>query len=193
MSQNEVNSPGSSSSSKVRLRLKQPLISCSICAQGIHDPKVCPWIYSRCKYIPCNGIRQLLCSKAKETNEKMFLKCSIPTCQYFEWFDDAIDPVKCKMVKLPVENGCYACGESGHCFKNCPLQNQTCNKDHCKSKMEMKFCKNEHNKNIAYLTCTDCDGFKWVSDEVFIAAKNRIMHSSLQLNAICKELNNLKM
>lgn len=195
MSQKVINSPGSnscssssksSSSSKFRQQTTPDL--CPTCEQGSHESKVCPWMYSRCKHIPCNGIRQLLRSSTRETDGEMFLKCSNPTCTYFEWFDSASHPLKSKNIKLPKENCCCACGEETHCYKECPLHKQECYKEQCKSIMQLRRCKNEHNRNIAYLICTDCEAFRWVSDHLFIAAKNRVIHSSFNLNAICKEL-----
>lgn len=183
-----MNSPssGSNSSCSSKVREKRTLIKCAICEQGTHDPKVCPWLYSRCKHVPCHGLRQLLRSNTRETNGKMFLKCSNPTCTYYEWFDRATDPVKSKMIQLPVEDACYACGVAGHWLKDCPLHNESCPKAHCNSKMTLKLCNNEHNRNIAYLTCTktDCDGFKWASDAIFIAAKNKVR----ALTNLCTEL-----
>lgn len=166
-------------------------VQCNMCDKEYHETKSCPWVYSRCKHIPCNGVRALLRSKTDQTNGRTFFKCLNPTCNYFEWFDLASSPTTALQIKLPSPNCCIACGEENHFFNNCPLQNQSCFKQNCNSKLELKVCK--HNVNIAYLVCKkkDCDAFRWASDALVIETKETLKGKVLE---ICDEFKkNLKM
>lgn len=152
-----------------------------MCEQGNHDTKVCPWIYSRCKHVPCNGVRALLQSTTNENYGKMFLKCTIPSCNYFEWFEDASNHCKSKLVLLPSNKSCQACGEDDHCIESCPLHHQLCFSSNCNSRMYLKICINQHNKGITYLTCQKCDAFRWETDCIFLAAKEKVRDSTQQM------------
>lgn len=118
-----IHSPSSSRNNNIKASEENQPNLCSICAVGSHESKVCPWMYSRCKHIPCNGIRQLLRSKTTETEGEMFFRCSNPTCRYFEWFALAIDVVGCADIKLLFKICSCACGEAGHSYNKCPLRN----------------------------------------------------------------------
>lgn len=58
---------------------------CLVCEkEEDQETKAYPWVYSRSKHEPCNGVRYLLRYKTDETNGRLFLKCLNLTCNYFE-------------------------------------------------------------------------------------------------------------
>lgn len=158
-----------------------------MCEKGMHEEIDCPWIYSRCKMVPCNGLRKLLKAQTDDHAGEKFFSCSI--CSYFEWFSDATTPGKAMQIQLPSPLSCFACGDKSHGKSNCPWANQPYKKKKCKGTVTLYICNNEHNGGIAYLKCTNCLEFQWLSDAVFHQSKA----ATLKMTELCKQIGNLNM
>lgn len=132
----------------------------SMCEIDNHPPIQCPWINSKCKNEPCNGVRRMLLSQTADHPGEKFFNCSI--CNYFEWFVAAIDVVKSLDVHLPANKCCFACGNINHVFNACSFQNQPCKKN-CSGKYMLKVCRNKHNYQLCYLQCNNISDISYVN------------------------------
>lgn len=93
---------------------------CEMCNERNHQSIDCHWIYTRCKLVPCNGIRKLIKVKDGANSGKKIFSCSNPMCSYFKWFDDAI-----KSTAPRYKGGCDAY-VGDHKFADCPWSQTPC-------------------------------------------------------------------
>ena len=139
-----------------------PPAKCPMCGRVGHNPNQCPWLYSRCRYLSCNGIRKLLVSDQEATLGKKIFTCSRLGCEYFQWFETAVTMAK----KPPFSEGCFGCGNKNHALESCPWNETGCSETNCDGRRHMLICKNEHNYRIPYLKCKLCGKFQWLSDVI---------------------------
>lgn len=163
---------------------------CSLCEKSMHEEIDCPWIYTRCKMVPCNGIRKLQKARTEVNYGKKFFSCTI--CSYYEWFEEASNEATAMKIVLPSRHSCSACGDKSHKLANCSWDNVPCMRKKCKGSMKLNICKKEHNQDIAFLTC-HCGEFSWVSDAVSNAAKAKVKSSALQMEELCKQIHKIQM
>lgn len=159
---------------------------CEMCSEKYHESMDCPWIYSRCKLVPCNGIRKLLKVKDGVNSGKKFLSYSNPMCSYFEWFDGATDAVKSMAPQY--KGGCDACA-GDHRFADCPWSQTPCINPKCHStKVRMlNIAQTSWNYGIGYLKCQKCEDFQWVSDAIFVEKQKQLCNSEDRICAQFKD------
>ena len=141
-----------------------------MCGREGHQPTQCPWLYSRCRHLSCNGIRKLLVSEQENTMGKKYFTCSRLGCEYFQWFDNAMATTR----KSPITEGCLGCGNKNHSLENCLWKETGCSQTHCDGKRVIKIAKTEHNYRIPYLKCKSCENFQWLSDVLTEVKKEQL-------------------
>ncbi|OVA03958.1 hypothetical protein BVC80_8691g4 [Macleaya cordata] len=95
-----------------------------LCDQTSHIAIDCPWMYSKCLFPKCLGLRMLLTCDSNISKGKKYLKCHMPDCEGFQWLDDAMKG-KISSVK------CYLCEDDDHVGKDCPWEGYPCKISGC--------------------------------------------------------------
>ncbi|OUZ99364.1 zinc finger protein [Macleaya cordata] len=76
-------------------------VPCQICQLTDHLALTCPYLYTQCKIVKCEGIRKLMISRTSKNPNRMFLKCQYATCvSSFQWLDDVI--LETKLLRVIV-------------------------------------------------------------------------------------------
>ncbi|OVA10363.1 hypothetical protein BVC80_1493g4 [Macleaya cordata] len=145
-------------------------VSCQACSREGHDSVDCLWVYIKCRKPSCNGIRKLLRSSQPTSLSKKFFTCHHPTCNRFQWFEEAFNGVSSSSTQHPYGDGCFGCGATDHWIKACPWRDTQCTEPNCKGMRKLKISGTEHNYGISYLKCLECDTCEWLSD-VLVASK----------------------
>ncbi|OVA03656.1 hypothetical protein BVC80_1787g184 [Macleaya cordata] len=154
-----------------------------MCEKSGHTGIECPWVYTRCRKITCNGSRKLLISKQPHSLGNRFLKCE--NCDAFQWFDDAIGLVGPSSIQ-PNEGGCFGCGDLKHWIKECPWRETSCSVPTCKGKRLLSLSGTTHNYGIPYLKCSDCQKFQWMADVLFASRTKELE----VVDGLCKAIVN---
>ncbi|OVA03945.1 zinc finger protein [Macleaya cordata] len=160
----------SSSGSKVYNQCESTEVPCQICQLTDHLAPTCPYSYTKCKNLKCQGIRKLMISRTSKNPNRMFLKCQYATCNgSFQWLDDVIleNQTVTGNSSTPTQHrsvGCFGCGESDHWKKHCPWLGTTCRVLGCSGIREMKLSSWEGHKGEKYLWCSKCQDFQWFTE-----------------------------
>ncbi|OVA12772.1 zinc finger protein [Macleaya cordata] len=149
-------------------------IVCQMCDQVGHIAIVCPWVYTRCKYVKCNGIMKLLISNQPQSAGEKFFTCHHPYCNGFKWFDDAMSSyVGSGSAEHLKKIECWGCGDPDHFMVSCPYYKSPCKKGGCIGVKNLRLSRTLHNYGVPYLKCDECDDFVWMSDVLTLAEKTK--------------------
>ncbi|OVA19833.1 hypothetical protein BVC80_1689g20 [Macleaya cordata] len=111
---------------------------CQMCDRIGHIGIVCPWVYTRRPF--CNGIRKLLISTKPNSIGTRFMTCERIGCNYFQWFDDALNSIR----SWTHRSGCFGCGVADHWIDACPWNNTPCSSKGCDGKRKLSLSTTEH-------------------------------------------------
>ena len=156
-------------------------LTCQMCDRKGHIGIHCPWVYTRCRIPPCNGVRKLLVSEQPQSFGGKFMTCSKLGCGYFMWFDEAYLSSK---TSPHAPGSCFGCSSLRHLINACPWKVTPCSFPNCNGKMKLKISNTEHNFEIPYLKCKKCNHFEWMSDVLDAKKKENV---EVRMKDICTE------
>ncbi|KAF6163606.1 hypothetical protein GIB67_022171 [Kingdonia uniflora] len=140
---------------------KEAIAKCVMCYLEGHSPDSFPWLYTKCWFPHCDGIRKLMTSYTTKNYNKKYLMYQHSKCNEFQWLSD-VNVQSRSSVRTSSRSGCFRCGGSSHWIRDFPWKESKCEVHGCVGTRMLKTSRQDHSYGHKYLKYFTCDNFQWL-------------------------------